>query len=272
MMFCLEDGTALLQATGTSVDPNATLVMPTARVTAPGANAASAQAPTQIDQPLRGQPFAAPGFAAPPSRKSPLGLILGLGVVVILGISGIVIAFVVMNTRQGSHLGDEPGIATSSPAPGDLAAAASPSSTAASSPDLARSPAPISSPGRTLPGPIVVPASSSSKPETRESPAPQPKQVPRAPISGGVLNGKAVHLVQPPYPAIARQAHASGTVVVQVTIDEDGNVISAHPVSGHPLLQAAATAAARASKFSPTRLSGQPVKVIGIIQYNFVAQ
>jgi protein TonB len=102
-------------------------------------------------------------------------------------------------------------------------------------------------------------------------PAPSPTP-PRAPISGGVLNGKAVHLVQPSYPQIARQAHASGTVVVQVLIDENGTVISAHAVSGHPLLQAVAVAAARASKFSPTKLSGQPVKVNGVIQYNFVAQ
>ena len=103
-------------------------------------------------------------------------------------------------------------------------------------------------------------------------PVPTPKPTPHAPISGGVLNGKAVHLVTPPYPAIARSAHASGSVQVQVLIDENGNVISAHAVSGHPLLQAAATAAARASKFTPTKLSGQPVKVNGVIIYNFVAQ
>ena len=103
-------------------------------------------------------------------------------------------------------------------------------------------------------------------------PAPTPKPTPHAPISGGVLNGKAVHLVTPPYPAIARSAHASGSVQVQVLIDENGNVVSAHAVSGHPLLQAAAVAAARASKFTPTKLSGQPVKVNGVIIYNFVAQ
>jgi protein TonB len=91
-------------------------------------------------------------------------------------------------------------------------------------------------------------------------------------ISGGVLNGKAITLVKPPYPAIARAAHASGTVQVQVTIDENGNVISAHAVSGHPLLQAASVGAARQSKFGPTKLSGQPVKVTGVIIYNFVAQ
>ena len=103
-------------------------------------------------------------------------------------------------------------------------------------------------------------------------PAATPKPTPHAPISGGVLNGKAVHLVTPPYPAIARSAHASGAVQVQVLIDENGNVISAHAVSGHPLLQASAVAAARASKFTPTKLSGQPVKVNGVIIYNFVAQ
>ena len=41
---------------------------------------------------------------------------------------------------------------------------------------------------------------------------------------------------------------------------------------GHPLLRAAAQGAAMASKFSPTKLSGQPVKVNGVIIYNFVAQ
>ncbi len=105
-----------------------------------------------------------------------------------------------------------------------------------------------------------------------EPPPPPPKPTPHAPISGGVLNGKAVHLVIPPYPAIARSAHASGAVNVQVLIDENGNVISARAMSGHPLLQAAAVAAARASKFTPTKLSGQPVKVNGVIVYNFTQQ
>jgi protein TonB len=106
-----------------------------------------------------------------------------------------------------------------------------------------------------------------------EPPPPEPKATPpRAPISGGVLNGKALSLPKPPYPQIAKAAHASGTVVVQVLIDENGNVVSARAVSGHPLLQGVAVAAARGARFSPTKLSGQPVKVTGVIQYNFVAQ
>ncbi len=126
--------------------------------------------------------------------------------------------------------------------------------------------APGTGTGQIISGPATVQV------KTDDAPPPPPKPTPRAPISGGVLNGKAVRLVQPPYPAIARSAHASGQVNVQITIDENGNVISAHAVSGHPLLQGAAVGAARASKFTPTKLSGQPVKVSGVIIYNFVAQ
>ncbi len=91
----------------------------------------------------------------------------------------------------------------------------------------------------------------------------------KAPISGGVLNGKALSLPAPEYPAIAKQAKAAGAVAVQVTVDENGYVIVAHASSGHPLLQAAAVAAARQAKFSPTLLMGEPVKVTGVIVYNF---
>jgi Ca-activated chloride channel family protein len=88
-------------------------------------------------------------------------------------------------------------------------------------------------------------------------------------VSGGVINGKAISLPKPAYPSTAKAARASGQVSVQVTIDESGNVISATPVSGHPSLQAAAAAAARQARFSPTMLSGQPVKVTGVVVYNF---
>jgi len=101
-------------------------------------------------------------------------------------------------------------------------------------------------------------------------PPPAAKKEPPKTISGGVLNGKAVSLPKPPYPPAARAVRASGAVSVQVLIDESGRVVSASAASGHPLLQAAAVAAARQARFSPTLLSGQPVKVSGIITYNFV--
>lgn len=91
------------------------------------------------------------------------------------------------------------------------------------------------------------------------------------PVSGGVLNGKATMLSKPEYPAAAKAVQAEGAVSVQVLIDENGNVESASAVSGHPLLRVTSERAARDSKFSPTMLQGQPVKVSGIIVYNFVS-
>jgi TonB family protein len=88
-------------------------------------------------------------------------------------------------------------------------------------------------------------------------------------ISGGILNGKATSLPQPAYPPAAAAVKAEGTVSVYVTVDEDGRVISATAVSGHPLLQAAAVEAAKSAKFSPVILSGKPVKVSGVISYHF---
>jgi len=101
-------------------------------------------------------------------------------------------------------------------------------------------------------------------------PPPPPKPKITKPVSGGVLNGRATSLPKPPYPPAARAVRASGAVTVQVLIDESGAVVSASAVSGHPLLRAAAVQAARGARFSPTQLSGQAVKVSGVITYNFV--
>jgi protein TonB len=116
--------------------------------------------------------------------------------------------------------------------------------------------------------PVVVSNDDEPPPPPKPTPTPVPK--PRAPISGGVLNGKAISKPQPAYPPIAKAARASGTVTVQVTVDESGKVISARAAGGHPLLQQAAVQAAYQARFSPTLLSGQPVKVNGVITYNFV--
>jgi protein TonB len=89
------------------------------------------------------------------------------------------------------------------------------------------------------------------------------------PISGGVLNGSAISLPKPNYPEAAKNVRAAGVVTVEVIIDVSGKVISAKATSGHPLLQQSAVQAAYQAKFSPTTLSGQPVRVSGTINYNF---
>jgi TonB family protein len=91
-------------------------------------------------------------------------------------------------------------------------------------------------------------------------------------VSGGVLEGKAVSKPQPAYPQVAKAVKATGAVVVQVTVDEQGQVTEARAVSGHPLLRAAAESAARQARFTPTLLSGKPVKVSGTLTYNFVLE
>ncbi len=87
----------------------------------------------------------------------------------------------------------------------------------------------------------------------------------------GIINGKASNLVKPPYPAAAKAVRASGIVNVSVLIDEAGNVISAKAVSGHPLLRDASEKAAMASRFTPTIINGQALRVTGIITYTFTA-
>ena len=108
---------------------------------------------------------------------------------------------------------------------------------------------------------------------TRPEPEPQPVKPdpPKPPPvkTGGVVNGIAKDLPTPAYPALARQMNISGLVQVQVLIDESGKVISANAVSGNALLKPAAEKAAWAARFSTTTLSGVPVKVSGVIVYNF---
>ena len=86
----------------------------------------------------------------------------------------------------------------------------------------------------------------------------------------GVINGRAEYLPKPTYSATAKAVGAQGKVDVQVSIDEAGNVTSAHAISGHPLLRSAAEQAARNARFTPTLLSKVPVKVTGVIVYNFM--
>jgi len=99
------------------------------------------------------------------------------------------------------------------------------------------------------------------------TPAPDQAKV----IQAGVVNGKALDLPAPAYPAEARRANAAGQVNVEVLINEKGHVISAcsAPDKVHPLLMEASEVAAYKAKFSPTTLDGRPVKVHGVISYNY---
>jgi protein TonB len=117
----------------------------------------------------------------------------------------------------------------------------------------------------------ICPASTPPAVEPQPSPTPVPRPTTQT-VSSRVLVSKAVNLPQPPYPQIAKQAGVHGAVNVQILIDEDGKVISAHAVNGSAMLIRAAEDAARRARFTPTVLNNQPVKVQGVITYNFVLQ
>lgn len=87
---------------------------------------------------------------------------------------------------------------------------------------------------------------------------------------GGVLNGRAISKPAPSYPDAAKQQGIMGTVMLRITVDEQGRVIKAERICGPLVLAKAATEAALWARFTPTLLSGVPVKVTGIITYNFV--
>jgi hypothetical protein len=88
----------------------------------------------------------------------------------------------------------------------------------------------------------------------------------KPPVSGGMLNGKAIYLPVPEVPS----GEATGVVLVAVLVDEQGAVIEAKAMSGPQNLHAAAVAAARLARFNPTLLMGEPVRVTGTLSYNFV--
>ncbi|HEX8557664.1 MAG TPA: energy transducer TonB [Pyrinomonadaceae bacterium] len=120
-------------------------------------------------------------------------------------------------------------------------------------------------------GPAVTPDVEPPPARATPTPAPTPRQK-TGPVSlpSSVISSKVVDKPAPPYPPIAKAAGLQGAVAVQIVVDEQGRVISARATSGNPLLQQAAVQAAYRARFTPTLLTGQPVKVTGSITYNFV--
>lgn len=95
---------------------------------------------------------------------------------------------------------------------------------------------------------------------------------PRKIIKKGVVNGMAKLLARPEYPANAKAKRATGSIPVRVVIDENGNVAEAKAICGDIDLRQASEAASKNSRFEPVKIDGQPVKVSGIIVYNFTIQ
>jgi len=88
-------------------------------------------------------------------------------------------------------------------------------------------------------------------------------------VSKGFTVSNALTKVTPIYPPFARQLKASGEVQVAITINENGRVIEAKAISGHPELRSAAEDAARKWVFKPTRLDGKPMRQQDVLTFIF---
>lgn len=125
-------------------------------------------------------------------------------------------------------------------------------------------------------GPLVEEEGGEGPPrmaKAEPTPAPPKQDVKKiVTLSSVVITSKATSKPAPPYPTTARIARVQGPVTVQIVVDEQGRVISSKATGGHPLLRPAAEQAAYQARFTPTLLGGQPVKVTGVMTYNFVLQ
>jgi len=95
----------------------------------------------------------------------------------------------------------------------------------------------------------------------------EPPKVIRKPTDA--LQASAINRVEAVYPPLALSARVSGTVMVEVIVDESGNVTSARALAGHALLKDAAVEAARGWTFKPALVQGKPVKVVGSLRFIF---
>ncbi len=101
-------------------------------------------------------------------------------------------------------------------------------------------------------------------------PPPAPKRIVR--VGGNLKPPRQTFSEQPVYPFLAKQARIQGVVVIDAVIDEQGNVVQAHVVSGAPLLIPAALQAVMHWKYEPSYLNGEPISVAMHVEVNFVLQ
>jgi protein TonB len=98
-------------------------------------------------------------------------------------------------------------------------------------------------------------------------PAPTPRKLL---VLSQLISSKVLSKPVPPYPPIAKATNVQGIVTVEVLVDEQGSVVSATAKDGPLMLREAARRAALLARFTPTKLNGEPVKVSGVISYNFM--
>ena len=75
--------------------------------------------------------------------------------------------------------------------------------------------------------------------------------------------------VEANYSEKARASRLTGSVVLEITVDETGNLTYVRPLSGHRILRDPARQAVLQWNFEPARSNGTPVKVVGVVTFCF---
>lgn len=88
-------------------------------------------------------------------------------------------------------------------------------------------------------------------------------------VSQAVMQSLLIKKVHAEYPPLARQARIQGTVVLNVLINNNGDIEHLTVFSGHPMLVPAAVEAVKHWKYKPYFLNGQPMKVETTILVDF---
>jgi general secretion pathway protein A len=73
----------------------------------------------------------------------------------------------------------------------------------------------------------------------------------------------------PEYPFVARQEHVEGDVMVEIVVDQSGNVSDMKAVSGPIVLRQAALDALQSWKYEPPMSDGQPIAVEAMVTIRF---
>lgn len=88
-------------------------------------------------------------------------------------------------------------------------------------------------------------------------------------MGGKVTAPRKLRHVSPVYPQLAAAARVRGTVSLEATIDEEGNVVNLRVLVSIPLLDGAALEAVRQWKYEPTLLNGSPVPILMTVSVKF---
>ncbi len=88
-------------------------------------------------------------------------------------------------------------------------------------------------------------------------------------VSSGVADSLKIHDAKPHYPREAQEKGIQGDVLLQATIDTNGNLTNIKVVQGDPVLVKASIDAVKKWKYRPYILKGEPVDVDTMIKIQF---